>query len=59
MDGANGGTGDLRGKVGPAEFKGPLERRNIDRTKYYDWPTTWALMRKYQPEAILFSDVGP
>ncbi len=59
MDGANGGTGYYKGKVGPVEFKGPLENRGIDRTKYYDWPTTWALMRQYQPGAILFSDAGP
>ncbi len=59
MDGANGGTGYYRGQVGPTEFKGKLEGRGIDRTRYYDWPTTWALMRQYQPNAILFSDVGP
>ena len=59
MDGANGGTGYYRGKVGPVEFKGPLENRGIDRKTYYDWPTTWALMRQYQPAAILFSDAGP
>jgi len=59
MDGANGGTGYYRGKVGPVEFKGSLENRGIDPKTYYDWPHTWALMRQYQPEAILFSDAGP
>ena len=59
MDGANGGTGYYRGKVGPEEFKGALENRQIDRKVYYDWQNTWALMRKYQPGAVLFSDVGP
>ena len=59
MDGANGGDGYYRGKVGPTEFKGPLEMRRIDNKTYYDWPNTWALMRKLQPDAVLFSDVGP
>ena len=59
MDGANGGTGYYRGKVGPVEYKGELENRSIDRTTYYDWPNTWALMRELQPKAVLFSDVGP
>lgn len=59
MDGANGGTGYYRGKVGPTEFKGPLEERKIDKTSYYNWPETWAYMLKLQPNAILFSDRGP
>jgi len=25
----------------------------------YDWPRVWALVRKLQPEAIMFSDAGP
>jgi alpha-L-fucosidase len=25
----------------------------------YDWPRTWALVRKLQPDAIIFSDAGP
>jgi alpha-L-fucosidase len=59
MDGANGGTGYYRGKVGPEEFKGALEDRRIDKATYYDWPNTWALMKQLQPQAVLFSDVGP
>lgn len=59
MDGANGGTGYYRGQVGPEEFKGKLERRTIDRTTYYDWPNTWALIRKLQPGTVMFSDAGP
>ncbi|MFO1524270.1 MAG: discoidin domain-containing protein, partial [Kiritimatiellia bacterium] len=59
MDGANGGTGYYRGRVGPEEFKGPLENRQIDRKTYYDWPATWALIRRLQPDAMMFSDVGP
>ena len=49
-DGANGGDG---------YYGGARERRGIDRTKYYDWPTTWALTHKLQPGAVIFSDVGP
>ena len=29
------------------------------QTTYYDWPHTWAIVRKLQPEAVIFSDVGP
>jgi len=25
----------------------------------YDWPRVWALVRKLQPEAVMFSDAGP
>lgn len=50
FDGANGGDG---------YYGGSKEKRSIDRTTYYDWPTTWALVRKLQPNATMFSDVGP
>lgn len=49
-DGANGGDGFYGGK---------RERRSIDRTSYYDWPNTWKIVRKLQPNAVIFSDVGP
>jgi alpha-L-fucosidase len=49
-DGANGGDGFYGGKC---------ERRSIDRTSYYDWANTWKLVRKHQPNAVIFSDVGP
>jgi alpha-L-fucosidase len=49
-DGANGGTG---------YYGGAREKRIIDKTKYYDWLNTWALERPLQPEAVIFSDVGP
>ena len=35
------------------------EKRTIDKRTYYDWPKTWALVRKLQPDAVIFSDVGP
>jgi len=50
FDGANGGTG---------YYGGAREKRVIDRTTYYDWPNTWALARRLQPDAVMFSDVGP
>ena len=50
LDGANGGTG---------YYGGANERRTIDKTVYYDWPTTWNIIRELQPGAVIFSDVGP
>jgi alpha-L-fucosidase len=50
FDGANGGDG---------YYGGAREKRNIDRFTYYDWPTTWGLVRQLQPEACIFGDVGP
>lgn len=49
-DGANGGDGF---------YGGARESRRIDKTSYYDWPTTWALVRSLQPNAVIFSDAGP
>ncbi len=50
FDGANGGTG---------YYGGAREKREIDRLNYYDWANTWALVRRLQPDAALFSDAGP
>ena len=50
FDGANGGDGF---------YGGAKEMRRIDRETYYDWPTTWKMVRELQPEACLFSDAGP
>jgi len=50
FDGANGGKG---------YYGGARETRIIDKHTYYDWPTTWALVRKLQPDAVRFSDAGP
>ncbi|HNY39914.1 MAG TPA: alpha-L-fucosidase [Bryobacteraceae bacterium] len=49
-DGANGGDG---------YYGGAREKRTIDKKTYYGWPETWALVRKHQPNACIFSDVGP
>jgi len=48
-DGANGGDG---------YYGGARERRNIDRSTYYNWPSVWALERKLQPNALIFGDIG-
>lgn len=50
FDGANGGKG---------YYGGARETRTIDKHTYYDWPETWALVRKLQPDAVMFSDAGP
>ncbi|MBB6237712.1 alpha-L-fucosidase [Pedobacter sp. AK013] len=48
-DGANGGDG---------YYGGAKEKRAIDNTTYYDWNNTWAITRKMQPMANIFSDIG-
>jgi len=50
FDGANGGTG---------WYGGADEERKIDRSTYYDWENTWKIVRELQPDAVIFSDVGP
>jgi alpha-L-fucosidase len=49
FDGANGGTG---------YYGGAREERKIDRTTYYDWPNTYALVRKLQPGVVIWNDGG-
>jgi len=49
-DGANGGDG---------YYGGTRETRKIDRTSYYGWDTTWAMIRELQPGAAIFGDIGP
>ena len=50
FDGANGGDG---------YYGGRRDKRNIDGSTYYDWPTTLELVRKLEPHVIFFSDAGP
>lgn len=50
FDGANGGDG---------YYGGAREKRSIDRSTYYQWKTTWGELKKRQPGAVIFSDVGP
>lgn len=37
-----------------ANGEGPNGRRQV-----YDWPRYWGLVRRLQPEAVMFSDAGP
>ena len=37
-----------------ANGEGPNGRRQV-----YDWPRVWALVRRLQPNAVMFSDAGP
>ena len=50
FDGANGGDG---------YYGGAKEKRSIDRTTYYGWEATRQIVRELQPDAMMFSDVGP
>lgn len=50
FDGANGGDG---------YYGGANEKRQIDGSTYYDWPTTLDLVRQMEPNVIFFSDAGP
>ena len=50
FDGANGGDG---------YYGGAREKRSIDAKTYYRFDELWALCRKLQPDAVMFSDGGP
>jgi alpha-L-fucosidase len=50
IDGANGGTG---------YYGGANERRNIDHRTYYGYDSIFSMVYKQQPDAVIFSDVGP
>jgi alpha-L-fucosidase len=50
LDGANGGDG---------YYAGAREKRQIDRRTYYQFPELITSIRTLQPEACIFSDMGP
>ncbi len=50
FDGANGGSG---------YYGGANETRKIDNKTYYEWDKAEAIIRKLQPNAVIFSDGGP
>jgi alpha-L-fucosidase len=50
FDGANGGDG---------YYGGARTTRKIDGKTYYGWQTTWEIVRRLQPDACIFSDIGP
>jgi alpha-L-fucosidase len=37
-----------------ANGEGPNGRKQV-----YDWPRVWGVVRRYQPNAVIFSDAGP
>ena len=47
FDGANGGDG---------WYGGANETRRIDDRTYYDWPTTYALVRELQSDCLIWGD---
>lgn len=49
FDGANGGSG---------YYGGARETRRIDRKTYYDWENTYKLIRKLQPDIVIWNDGG-
>lgn len=49
FDGANGGDG---------YYGGANETRKIDRKTYYDWKNTYDLVRKLQPNIVIWNDNG-
>jgi len=50
LDGANGGDG---------WYGGAREKRNIDKNSYYPFDKIFALVHELQPDASIFSDIGP
>ena len=50
FDGANGGDG---------WYGGAREKREIDRSTYYNYPKAWSIVNRLQPDAVIFSDGGP
>jgi len=50
FDGANGGSG---------YYGGANEIRKVNKKTYYDWINTHKIIRKLQPNAVIFSDAGP
>lgn len=49
FDGANGGSG---------YYGGANETRTIDRTTYYDWSNTYKMIRRLQPDIVIWNDGG-
>jgi len=49
FDGANGGSGF---------YGGANETRKIDAKTYYDWANTYKLIRKLQPNIVIWNDGG-
>jgi alpha-L-fucosidase len=47
------------GEIAEVWFDGANGEGPNGRRQEYDWPRTWALVRRLQPGAVVFSDAGP
>lgn len=47
------------GRIHEVWFDGANGEGPNGRKQTYDWPRIWALVRRLQPEAVIFSDAGP
>lgn len=47
------------GRIDEVWFDGANGEGPNGKKQTYDWPRVWALVRKLQPQAVMFSDAGP
>ncbi len=47
------------GRIDEVWFDGANGEGPNGKKQIHDWPATWALMLRLQPEAVIFSDAGP
>jgi alpha-L-fucosidase len=47
------------GSIAEVWFDGANGEGPNGKKQTYDWPRVWALVRKLQPKAVMFSDAGP
>jgi alpha-L-fucosidase len=47
------------GVIGEVWFDGANGEGPNGRKQEYDWPRIWGVVRRYQPNAVIFSDAGP
>jgi alpha-L-fucosidase len=47
------------GRIHEVWFDGANGEGPNGKRQQYDWPRTWTLVRRLQPDAVMFSDAGP
>lgn len=47
------------GKIAEVWFDGANGEGPNGKRQVYDWPRVWGLVKKLQPDAVIFSDAGP
>jgi alpha-L-fucosidase len=47
------------GRIDEVWFDGANGEGPNGKKQTYDWPATWQLVRRLQPQAVMFSDAGP